>query len=193
MGTMTRLQAVNRMLEAVGEAVILVEQSGQGDYANCSTVLDDVTFEVCLKGYEFNTRVTTWGPDANGNILLPGGVMRVRTTDPNSLVFESGGRLYNKATNTDVFTKPVAVEYVSLYTFENLPTQLQLEVAAKAARRYQKGYVGSQQADQMLREDEAVALGISEAAQSETENYNMLDENPDMQWLRRRTFTNGSI
>jgi hypothetical protein len=45
----------------------------------------------------------------------------------------------------------------------------------------------------MLREDEAVALGISEAAQSETENYNMLDENPDMQWLRRRTFTNGSI
>jgi hypothetical protein len=193
MGAITRLQAVNRMLSAVGEAIVLVEQSGRGDYANCSSVLDAVTLEVAIKGYEFNTRVAQWSPDSNGNILLPGGVLRCRTTDPNSGIFEADGRLYNKVTNTDVFTGPVEVEYVTLPTFENLPTPIQIEVRERAARRYQKSYVGSAQTDQMLREDESVALGVSEAAQSESENYNMFDDNPDLGWLRRRTFTNGTI
>lgn len=193
MGAITRLQAVNRMLSGSSEAIVLVEQSGQGDYANCSSILDAVTLEVSIKGYEFNTRVTQWSPDANGNILIPGNVLRVRTTDPNCGIFEADGRLYDKVKNTDVFTVPVEVEYVTLPTFENLPTPIQIEVRERATRRYQKSYVGSQQSDQMLREDEAVALGVSEAAQSESENYNMLDDNPDMQWLRRRTFTNGTL
>ncbi|OXJ32673.1 hypothetical protein CFB82_20015 [Burkholderia sp. HI2714] len=189
---LTRLQAVNRMLTAVGESVILVEVTGAGDYANCSDILDQVTQEVLLKDYKSNTETRTLVPDTNGNIVVPPEVLKVDTVDPYLDVTFRAGRLYDRANATDVFTAPVTVSVTLGLRFEDLPFSLQLEIVTKAARRYQKFYVGSQTADGFLKEDEAVATSIAEDAEADTEDYNLLDTY-ELSWLRRRTFNNGSI
>lgn len=189
---LTRLQAVNRMLTAVGESVILVEVTGAGDYANCSDILDQVTQEVLLKDYKCNTERRTLVPDTDGHITVPPEVLKVDTVDPRLDYTFRAGRLYDRAGATDVFDKPVEVDVTLGLRFEDIPFSLQLEVAAKAARRYQKSYVGSQTADGFLKEDEAIAASIAEDAEADTEDYNLLDTH-ELSWLRRRTFNNGTI
>ncbi|WP_261534348.1 hypothetical protein [Burkholderia multivorans] len=189
---LSRLQAVNRMLTAVGESVILVEVAGAGDYANCSDILDQVTQEVLLKDYKCNTERRTLVPDADGRIVVPPEVLKIDPVDPYLDVTFRAGRLYDRANATDVFTAPVEVDVTLGLRFEDIPFSLQLEVVAKAARRYQKFYVGSQTADGFLKEDEAIAASIAEDAEADTEDYNLL-ETPELSWLRRRTFNNGTI
>ncbi|WP_193065594.1 hypothetical protein [Burkholderia pseudomallei] len=180
------------MLTAVGESVILVEVAGAGDYANCSDILDQVTQEVLLKDYKCNTERRTLTQDADGHIAVPPEILKIDTVDPRLDYTFRAGRLYDRTNATDVFDKPVEVELTLGLRFEDLPFSLQLEIAAKAARRYQKFYVGSQTADGFLKEDEAVAASIAEDAEADTEDYNLLDTY-ELSWLRRRTFNNGTI
>ncbi|WP_080421389.1 hypothetical protein [Burkholderia ubonensis] len=189
---LTRLQAVNRMLTAVGESVILVEVAGAGDYANCSDILDQVTQEVLLKDYKCNTERRWLTPDTEGHVAVPPEVLKVDATDPRLDITFRAGRLYDRENASDVFDKPVEVDLTLGLRFEDLPFSLQLEIAAKAARRYQKFYVGSQTADGFLKEDEAVAASIAQDAEADTEDYNLLDTY-ELSWLRRRTFNNGTI
>lgn len=189
---LTRLQAVNRMLTAVGESVILVEVAGAGDFANCSDILDQVTQEVLLKDYKCNTERRTLIPDTSGHVAVPPEVLKIDAADPRLDITFRAGRLYDREKATDVFDKPVEVDLTLGLRFEDLPFSLQLEIAAKAARRYQKFYVGSQTADGFLKEDEAVATSVAEDAEADVEDYNLLDA-PELSWLRRRTFNNGAI
>lgn len=189
---LTRLQAVNRMLTAVGESVILVEVAGAGDYANCSDILDQVTQEVLLKDYKCNTETRTLTPDADGHIAVPPECLKVDPVDPYLDYTFRAGNLYDRANATDVFEKPVEVRVTLGLRFEDIPFSLQLEVTAKAARRYQKFYVGSQTADGFLKEDEAIAASIAEDAEADAEDYNLLDT-AELSWLRRRTFNNRTI
>ncbi|OJB09075.1 hypothetical protein BGV52_15415 [Burkholderia ubonensis] len=189
---LTRLQAVNRMLTAVGESVILVEVAGAGDYANCSDILDQVTQEVLLKDYKCNTERRSLTPDTEGHVAVPPEVLKVDATDPRLDITFRAGRLYDRENASDVFDKPVEVDLTLGLRFEDLPFSLQLEIAAKAARRYQKFYVGSQTADGFLKEDEAVAASIAQDAEADTEDYNLLDTY-ELSWLRRHTFNNGTI
>ncbi|HEF4732935.1 hypothetical protein KTE71_13305 [Burkholderia multivorans] len=180
------------MLTAVGESVILVEVAGAGDYANCSDILNQVTQEVLLRDYKCNTERRTLVPDADGRIAVPPEALKIDPVDPYLDVTFRAGRLYDRANATDVFTAPVEVDVTLGLRFEDIPFSLQLEVVAKAARRYQKFYVGSQTADGFLKEDEAIAASIAEDAEADTEDYNLL-ETPELSWLRRRTFNNGTI
>lgn len=53
--------------------------------------------------------------------------------------------------------------------------------------------MGSTTADKFLQEDRAEAGADTEDAEATVDDYNMLTDNPDLQWIHRRTFTNGSI
>lgn len=180
------------MLTAVGEAVILVEVEGAGDYANCSDILDQVTQEVLIKDYKCNTEVRTLVPDENGYIAVSPDILKIDATDPRLDITFRAGQLYDRKNATNVFTGPVQVDVTLGLAFEDIPFSLQLEVVTKAARRYQKHYVGSTTADNFLKEDEAVGASIAEDAEADTEDYNLLDA-PDLHWLRRRSFNNGTI
>lgn len=180
------------MLTAVGEAVILVEVEGAGDYANCSDILDQVTQEVLLKDYKCNTETRTLTPDTDGYIAVSTDIIKIDPLDPRKDYTFRAGQLYDRLNATNVFTDPVVVSVTLALAFEDLPFSLQLEIVTKAARRYQKFYVGSTTADGFLKEDEAVAASIAEDAEADTEDYNLLDA-PDLHWLRRRSFNNGTI
>jgi hypothetical protein len=192
MGAMTRLQAVNRMLEAVGESVILVEVAGAGDYANCSSIIDQVTSDLLAKDWDFNTEVRTLTPATDGTIVVTPEVLKIDPVDPYANYVERQGKLYDKTKNTFVFTQSVDVNVTLLFSFEDCPYHVQRAIAATAAQRYQRNYVGSATADKFISEDRFEAGADAADAESTVDDYNILD-NPDFAWLRRRTFNNGSI
>ncbi|SPA50604.1 hypothetical protein [Cupriavidus taiwanensis] len=189
---LSRLEAVNMMLSAVGESVILVEVEGAGDFANCSAILDAATKAVLAKDYDFNTEVRTLVPDANGNLLVGPEVLKIDPVDPYLKVVQRGTKLYNKADRTDVFTDSLDVNVTLYFPFEECPYHVQQRIVADATAKYQTSYVGSVAADNFLQRDRGEAIADSQASESDVDDYNMLD-NPDLAFLRRRTYPNGSI
>lgn len=190
---LTRLQAVNRMLTPLGESVILVEVEGAGDYANCSEVLDQTTQDVLLKDWQFNTEIRTLTPDADGKIAVGPEVLKIDPVYKTNDYVQRGAYLYDRGNKTDVFKNPVDVKVTLLFRFEDCPFHVQRKIVADAAARYQRGYVGSRAADEFMQQDRAEAGADTEAAEADVDNYNVLEDDPDMAYLYRRAYRPGII
>lgn len=188
---LTRLQAVNQMLTPVGETVILVEVAGAGDYANCSAVLDAETLKVLGKGWAFNSeKEVEYTPDVDGKIAVPPNVLTIDPSDRREDYVQRGGFLYNKIKRTDLFTAPVKCDVILAFPFEDCPYMVQRQIVAQAAKVYQRGYVGSSQLDQFASEERLEAGADAQDAESDVDDYNVLD-NPDLHYLFRRTYRPG--
>ena len=188
---LTRLEAINQMLTAVGEQVILIEVEGAGDYANASAILDAETKKVLAKGWHFNTdEGVALNPDASGRVLVAPNVLRLDVLDPSLDVAQRGGYLYNRAKQTDVFTAPVKVDRVIAMPFEACPYHAQREIVGRACQAYQRSYVGSDALDKYAAEERYEATADSRDAEVDEDDFNMLD-NPDLAYLRRRTYYRG--
>ncbi|KAF1049331.1 hypothetical protein [Xylophilus sp.] len=183
---LTRLQAINQILVAVGEQVILVEVAGAGDYANAGAVLDAETIKVLAKGWDFNTD-NGWktGPDSDGHVLIPASVLHVASSDPNRNIVQRGDRLYDVDRKSDEFDADLEVNLIRSFAFEDCPYHVQREVVGRAIKAYQRSYVGSSQLDQFAQEEQYEAQGDARDAESVIDDFNMLD-NPDLYYLRRR-------
>lgn len=190
---MTRLEAVNQMLQAVGESVILVEVAGAGDYANCSSIIDQITKQVLAKDWHFNTEVRTFTPADDGTIAVPPEVLKIDPVRKTDDYVQRQGQLYDRQNCTFTFTGPVQCNVTLAFAFEDCPYHVQQKIVADATAKYQRNYVGSTTADKFLQEDRAEAGADTEDAEATVDDYNMLTDNPDLQWIHRRTFTNGSI
>lgn len=190
---LTRLQAINQMLTPVGEAVILVEIAGAADMANASEVLDAETIKTLAKGWSFNTdEGIEYVPDVDGKIAVPPEVLQIDAVDPNIQVVQRGAFLYDKTNHTDVFTRPVEVNVVLSFPFESCPYNVQRQIVAQAAKAYQRGYVGSTQLDQFASEERMEAGADAADAESDIDDYNMLN-NGDLRYLHRRTYRPGIL
>jgi len=188
---LSRLQAINQMLTAHGEQIILVEVEGAGDYANCSAVLDAETTKVLAKGCFFNTdRKVELTPDVDGKIAVADNVLQIDPVDPSLQIAQRGAFLYDLDNQTDVFTKPVTVTRILNFPFEQCPFAIQREIVARAAMAYQRGYVGSAQLDAFAKDERLEAVADSHDAESDSDDFNILD-NPDLAYLHRRTYRRG--
>jgi hypothetical protein len=184
---LSRLQAINQMLIAVGEQVILVEVAGAGDYANCSAVLDAETTKVLAKGWDFNTdKDVEFIPDVDGKISLGANVLRIDPQDPSRRITQRGAALFDKTNQTDVFTAPVSAHRVLDFPFEQCPYNVQREIVGRACKAYQRAFVGSPQLDQFAAEEQAEATADARDAEVDGDDFNILD-NPDLWYLRRNT------
>lgn len=175
------------MLIAVGEQVILVEVEGAGDYANCSAILDAETTKVLAKGWDFNTDTdVVFNPDAEGKIAMGNTVLRLDPQDRTRRITQRGLFMYDKTNKTDVFTAPVTAHRILDFPFEQCPYNVQREVVGRAAKAYQRAFVGSTQLDQFALEEHAEAVADARDAEVDGDDFNMLD-NPDLWYLQRRT------
>lgn len=185
---LSRLQAINQMLIAVGEQVILVEVAGAGDYANCSAVLDAETTKVLAKGWDFNTdKDVEFAPDVDGRIALGNNVLRIDPQDRSRRITQRGLFLYDKTNKTDVFTAPVTAHRILDFPFEQCPYNVQREIVGRACKVYQRAFVGSQQLDQFALEEQAEATADARDAEVDGDDFNMLD-NPDLWYVRRQRY-----
>lgn len=180
------------MLIGVGEAVILVQVEGAGDYANCSAILDTITRRVLAKGFEFNSETLEYVPDESGEIAVPPEVMSIDATDKRRRIVQRGTRLYDKETHSFTFDKNLEVDVILYLPFEDCPEHVQNKIVADAAAKYQRSYVGSVNLDQFAQQERAEVGSDTADAEFEVDDFNILD-NPDLRYLHRGRYTNGSI
>lgn len=180
MGAMTRLQSVNQILLAAGEAIVsdLNSQSGL-DTTMAEFLLDEYTADYQLRGLANNQYWTTLSVDpVTKRINLPqstislnfgtfltnddGYTIRVSVKNENNNVF-----LWNVTDQTDLWgdyeNDEIKAELIVEVPFEDMDTPMQRAVTASAARRYQMLTQGDGEMDAYLAQDEAIygSLGKS--------------------------------
>lgn len=162
MDTTTELSAVNSMLATVGEAPInSLEDIGAVDAITALTTLREVTREVLVEGYTFNTD--------EDFPLLPEGVTPYEVkVPPNALsvvpndeaLTVRGGRLYDTATFSHNFKDRGAIQCQIIWglDFEDMPEVTRQYAAIRAGRRFQKRAMASELIHALTEEDERRAM-----------------------------------
>jgi Tail tubular protein len=185
---MSELEAVNLMLTTIGEAPVnTIEGSNMLDVAIARQVLKEVLIEVCETGWHFNTEkdiVIT--PTTAGEIYLPPNALRADTMDEmDGDVVMRGRRLYDKAAHTYTFTRSISLEIVFGLMFEEVPQVVRQYVAIRAARKFQRRMVTSDLIEKLTEQEEVAAYIKLKDFDSDTADYNMLD-NPHFQRILAR-------
>ncbi|WP_269929945.1 hypothetical protein [Aminobacter sp. HY435] len=137
----TLLDAVNTLLNAIRVASVtsLATVDLNEDAAAAKKAIDDVSREVQMEGWEFNTeREVTLDPEPTGEVSLPSNTLQVtsyRYSSKNRLVPREG-RLYDPKKRTYNIGEAVKVNLVLALEFAELTPAGRFYVTAMAARRF---------------------------------------------------------
>lgn len=155
----TELEAVNSMLEAIGEMpVSSLTDSGNTDAAIAYRRLHAVNRKVQTRGLHCNTEEhypLTRGQD--GRITVPANALRVDCTGNDKDVVVRGGYLYDRYNHTYVFTADIEVDITFFLPFTDLPEAVRSYVFIKASREFQQKVLGSPDLDSFNEQEEVMA------------------------------------
>jgi hypothetical protein len=181
MGFITKLQAINQMLLAAGEAPVadLLNNSGV-DTSVAETILEQASLDFQLRGLANNKIIRKLNPNNQGKILLSVGAdsdeegiisadlmsLHLNTNNERIVakVYNDGTgsagsiKLYNFTDDTDVWTTGVDyyVEIIKKLKWDHLDTPIQKAIMTTASRHYQILTQGDPAADQFLAYQEQV-------------------------------------
>lgn len=174
----TKLQAINTMLSVVGEPPVNSLTAQRADSFIAQSILDEVSREVLTYGWQFNTEDNvTLSPDSStGFIYISDSVVRVdmdsRYDDTYDIVIR-GNRIYNRKTNSFVFTEDLVAQRVILMDFDDLPEVAKRYITIRAARIFQDRVVGAQTLHAFTATDELVALTKMQEYENEVGDYSI--------------------
>jgi hypothetical protein len=204
MGFITKLQAINQMLLAAGEAPVadLLDNSGI-DTGIADTILEQASLDFQLRGLANNKIVRKLNADSNGKIyfqvsedsdeegILSADLMSTHFNSNNEVivakVYNDGTgssnsiKLYNFTDETDVWQTGTNyyVEIIKKLKWEHLDTPCQRAILATAARHYQILTQGDPSADQFLSFQEQI--------------FNMKGKAADINDKKRNIFQTGDL
>ena len=187
----TELEAVNTILDVIGESpVSTLDNIEAADAAIALNVLREVSRRVQKRGWHWNTEVDqTVTPDSiTGFINLAANTVRVDSCTGGfgpSDILERGGRLYNRALSTFIFTSPFMVTSVVLLAFADLPEAARDYIAIRAARTYQQRALGSVTLNNFSKQEEDDALTALQDAEADTQDFNIIRNNKSSARLYR--------
>lgn len=179
-----RLDAINRCLDAIGESPVNSLNSGVPDAEDASRVIDTVTKQVLNAGWVANSVFDhKLVPDLDGIIKLPPNVLKVDTAGRSQRIAvtvrqDTDGidKLFRIAEQSFLFDGPVWVDMVYLFDIDGLPFALQNFIAAKAARVFQEGAMGSVALDSFTVRQENEAWAMLQDYEAEQEDSNALTD-----------------
>ncbi len=177
---LTELDAVNILLQTIGESPIASLDSGIADASIARSVLTETSHAVQFEGWHFNTeRNYPLAPDVNGLITLPTSIVRVDQDHENDSgdydLVQRGPTLYDRKHRTPVFTQTVKAEVVLLFSFSELPPVARRYITIKAARVFQGRMVASETLHAFTEREELKARVDLEEAEGENADYSMFD------------------
>ena len=187
----TELEAVNEMLNAIGEGQVSSLDTGNADVQQAVRLLRDHSRKLQKRGWWFNTEhEVTITPDGSGYLNLPSNVLKVDPVEEDRWEqpwVQRGLKLYNTTDHTFVFTQPVKVELVVGLGWDELPQSARDYITAAAGLQF----VDIEQANenrhsftQQRVNDARLALETEEA---EAGDYNMFrDSVAGMEMAQRR-------
>lgn len=184
---LTSLDAVNIILNSIGEAPVSSLNSGLAEAEAAEARLIEVSREVQAKGWLQNTeREITLVRDNFNRIPIPNEYLRVDTAGKhiniNATVRTMNSRryLYNKEARTFEFDYPVVCDVVIQYNFEDLNVELQNYIAYRAARKFQESQMGSSSLDAFAKRNEDEAWSALLDSEAEAEDSNVLRDSAYM-------------
>jgi hypothetical protein len=185
----TELEAVNTMLEAVGELPVNhLEERGLTDAAVARKLLFKTSRQVQNMGprCSIETDVELIPEGVTQYVRVPTNTLNVEVRDPSKDIVLRGTRLYDRTNRTYRFDKPITVDVTFFLGFEELPEHVRNYVTIRAMRNFQRRVLGDSGLDQFTREEEAEAQAIFRRRELSNKDRSLLDGVPSRHILRRR-------
>lgn len=181
----SELDAVNEMLDAIGEAPIASLDEGGADVQTALNRLRSETRKLQMQSWSFNSEETyTLSPDEDGEIALPANALRIDgSSEP---VVERGRKLYNTEDQTFVFTDDVDVDLVIALDFDELPEHARAYATAIAVRKFHRSMQGDAQTAQEMERDEQKARAAFLEAEADVGDHNVLNSPTAQRFFRKR-------
>jgi hypothetical protein len=171
------------MLEVIGQLVPVddAETSELLEAQRALVRLRQVSKEVQEKGWSFNTETyKTFTPIEAGGLMTVGADV-LKFDAENRDIIQRGVKLFDRETNSSAYAGDILdVTIIRLLPFDELPSPAQTYIAVKAARQFQKRFVGSSEIDGFTQDDENDALVTLEQTEAETGDYNYIYGNPQV-------------
>lgn len=178
---LTKLDAVNIILNVIGETPVSSLTSGLPDAEAAEQKLDLTIMEVLAKGWQQNTETNIiMNRNYDGEIVVPRQYLRVDTIgmdkDINITVRKQNGKrkLFDLREYSFKFTKDLLVEVLLEIDYEALNFELQNYIAFRAARKFQESAMGSATLDSFAGRQEQEAYAALLDAEAESEDTNIL-------------------
>lgn len=174
----SKLDAVNTMLSAIGEAPVSSLSSGLIEAEIAETILNTVDREVQSMGWHFNTDLNkSFAKTVAGEILLPADILRADATlkanAPN--LVQRGLKMYDRTNHTFIVGTDVALDVVVQLEFDDLPEVAKRYVVLRATRVFQDRVVGSDTLHGFQKEDENMALMELKDFDKAADDHNIFD------------------
>jgi len=174
----SKLDAVNTMLSAIGEAPVSSLSSGLIEAEVAETILNTVDREVQSMGWHFNTDLNkSFAQTPAGEILLPADILRADATlkanSPN--LVQRGLKMYDRTNHTFIVGTDAALDVVVQLDFDDLPEVAKRYVVLRATRVFQDRVVGSDTLHGFQKEDENMALMELKDFDKAADDHNIFD------------------
>jgi len=179
--TTTALQAVNTMLQTIGESAVTDLDDPAYEVAAAVTVLDEVVRDVCLDSYVFNTeedRVLTANGDGKYVATSPEPYVQIRNQGSGEDYVIRSGFVYSMKDKTDTFTvgDTITITGVYLLEFLELPEAAKRYCVIRAARTFADRMVGSKDIRAFSERDEFEAKAKLADYEFGVDKINMLGD-----------------
>ena len=187
----TELEAINEMLNAIGEGQVSTLDTANADVAQCLRLLRDHSRKVQSKGWWFNLETDyTISPDGNGNLVLPVNALKVDTSGDDRYekpYIQRGLKLYDPINHTLVFTEPVNVDLVVGLGWDDLPQTVRSYITACAGLEFVDTDLANEVRHAFTKDRRDAAYLDVLTEEAEAADYNMLtDSYSGQEMLSRR-------
>ena len=180
----TFLEAVNRVLQMMGEAPVNSLNGQFGLAQQAQDMLNDISRKVQVDGWSFNTDYEReMLPDAvTQEVAVGPNVSRV-VVDPYNYpsldVVQRGSRLYDRRSKTYEFTDAFNADVTYFLEWEELPEHARQYITIKAGRHLQEAILGSADLSKINITAEAEARALFMEEEGAVSQTNMLRGNPN--------------
>lgn len=177
------LEAVNRVLQMMGEAPVNGLDGQLGLAQQAQDALLDVSRKIQSEGWSFNTDYErTLQKDINGEIAIGASVSRVEVDPyryPDVDVIQRGNKLYDRRSQSFVFSQDLIVNVTYILDWDDLPEYARQYFTAKAGRQLQEAILGSADLTRINLTAEAEARALFLEEETRLSDHNMLRGNPN--------------
>jgi len=130
---MTKLEALNLALRAIGQSAVASVDTNDPDVAEWQNVFDTAERDILGAGYDFNVETVTLSV-VNGKVPV-GQYLRIVDLGNTDLTVRNN-KVYNRATGAFVTTAIPNVQAVVDVDWEDIPHEFQMWIATRTALHY---------------------------------------------------------
>lgn len=169
----SELDAVNSMLASISEHPVDNLESTLPEAQTALVKLRETSRFIQSDGWSFNKITISLSPDsATGFIVLPKNTLQIYTNSSDIVL--RGRRLFNRASNTFIFTSEQSVDVIEALIWEDLPDVMRRYVTLNASLEYAQNWTGSSEIIRFLSTELNNARIQLNRHETKAENRNLL-------------------